>query len=326
MTRKLIIHDGDSERELLLIGTIVVGRDQTCHITNLDPLLSRRHAEFVTTAEHVTIRDLGSRNGMLVNGEKVHEQVLVAGDLVQLGHMQLRYVERHSVYTPEARIRSYATTAISMDVATRAAGSTPGAELDDTRADAPHEPAAHERDADLGRTPVQRDPDSTFPRAVADADETRAPAKRHAPPPAPVDHDATFVAGAQPPADLDATVIPGMKAGANLDATFAPGVDRQRLNTPVPPAGGSASMGREAQLVANHDLRVTHATGACLAFFGAAPETLAGQGLGDLVAMSLRNVADGHGPSSLTFVVERSPSDATLKVTVKTGHAAESVS
>ena len=47
MIRKLLVNDGRSERELLLDGTIVVGRDPSCHINDLDPLLSRRHAEFV---------------------------------------------------------------------------------------------------------------------------------------------------------------------------------------------------------------------------------------------------------------------------------------
>ena len=34
MTRKLIIHDGRSERELVLAGTITVGRDPACHISD----------------------------------------------------------------------------------------------------------------------------------------------------------------------------------------------------------------------------------------------------------------------------------------------------
>ena len=48
MSRKLIVNDGKRQRELLLVGTMVVGRDPSCDISEADPLLSRRHVEFVS--------------------------------------------------------------------------------------------------------------------------------------------------------------------------------------------------------------------------------------------------------------------------------------
>jgi hypothetical protein len=92
--RMLLVDDGHERREVPLDGRLTVGRDPRCHISHPDPLLSRRHAEFVLDEQQVTIRDLGSRNGILVNGTKVPEQVLAPGDLVQLGHLQCVYVER----------------------------------------------------------------------------------------------------------------------------------------------------------------------------------------------------------------------------------------
>jgi hypothetical protein len=83
------------ERELLLVGNIVIGRDPACHVSEPDPLLSRRHAEVIVNVHGVSVRDLNSRNGILVNGAKTREQVLLPGDVVQLGHMQLRYVEEN---------------------------------------------------------------------------------------------------------------------------------------------------------------------------------------------------------------------------------------
>src|SRR4051794_21704611 len=91
--RKLIVNDGHAQRELLLAANMVIGRDPTCDVSDSGPLLSRRHAEFVVTPAGVKIRDLNSRNGILVNGAKVMEGVLRAGDVVQVGHLQLRYVE-----------------------------------------------------------------------------------------------------------------------------------------------------------------------------------------------------------------------------------------
>ena len=96
MIRKLIIGNGRSEREILLVGNITIGRDPACHVSEPDPLLSRRHAEIIVNVHGVSVRDLNSRNGILVNGEKTPEQVLLPGDVVQLGHLQLRYVEENA--------------------------------------------------------------------------------------------------------------------------------------------------------------------------------------------------------------------------------------
>ncbi len=93
VNRKLIVNDGRVERELLLVGTLVVGRDPFCDVSDSGELLSRRHAEFVASATDVQVRDLGSRNGILVNGVKVGHGALRPGDVVQVGHLQVRYVE-----------------------------------------------------------------------------------------------------------------------------------------------------------------------------------------------------------------------------------------
>ena len=92
MSKKLVVTDGTREREMLLVGRIVVGRDPSCDITLDHSLLSRRHAEFVTANDLVVVRDLGSRNGVFVNGVKTAEQSLKAGDVVQVGPLRAEYV------------------------------------------------------------------------------------------------------------------------------------------------------------------------------------------------------------------------------------------
>ena len=92
MSRKLVVSDGTRERELQLVGRIVVGRDPTCDITHDHSLLSRRHAEFVSAGELVVVRDLGSRNGVFVNGTKTAEHTLSPGDIVQIGPLRAQYV------------------------------------------------------------------------------------------------------------------------------------------------------------------------------------------------------------------------------------------
>lgn len=92
MIKKLVLSDGTRERELHLVGRIVVGRDPACEISHDDSLLSRRHAEFVTAGNIVRVKDLGSRNGVFVNGARASEQALEPGDVVQIGPLRARFV------------------------------------------------------------------------------------------------------------------------------------------------------------------------------------------------------------------------------------------
>ena len=92
MSRRLIVTDGGREREVLVVATVVVGRDPTCDITGTDDLLSRRHAEFSLANNRVLVRDLGSRNGVFVNGTRVAETALNSNDLVQIGQLKIRFL------------------------------------------------------------------------------------------------------------------------------------------------------------------------------------------------------------------------------------------
>jgi pSer/pThr/pTyr-binding forkhead associated (FHA) protein len=94
MSRRLIVSGGSRPRELVLVDTIIVGRDPACDVTESnDPLLSRRHAAFTADTRDAIVRDLESRNGILVNGAKTKEARLKHGDVVQIGHLQVKYVD-----------------------------------------------------------------------------------------------------------------------------------------------------------------------------------------------------------------------------------------
>ncbi len=93
MSRKLIVSDGRRQRELLIVSKIVVGRDPTCDLSEADPLLSRRHAEFAISGDDVVVRDLGSRNGIYINGARTAEGTLQSGDVVRIGRLHMRYIE-----------------------------------------------------------------------------------------------------------------------------------------------------------------------------------------------------------------------------------------
>jgi transcriptional regulator with PAS, ATPase and Fis domain len=54
-----------------------------------DDLLSRNHAEVSRKASVVTVRDLGSRNGTFVNGERIAQSTLKSGDVLAVGSVML---------------------------------------------------------------------------------------------------------------------------------------------------------------------------------------------------------------------------------------------
>ncbi len=53
------------------------------------PTISSRHCEIHLTSEGVKVRDCGSTNGTFVNGERITEAELLAGQTLQLGDVEL---------------------------------------------------------------------------------------------------------------------------------------------------------------------------------------------------------------------------------------------
>jgi hypothetical protein len=53
------------------------------------PSVSRQHCEVWLTNEAVLVRDLGSRNGTFVEGERVNEAELMQGQTLRLGDVEL---------------------------------------------------------------------------------------------------------------------------------------------------------------------------------------------------------------------------------------------
>jgi pSer/pThr/pTyr-binding forkhead associated (FHA) protein len=67
-------------------GGAVLGRSRDCEITVEDPNVSRRHAEIKPSGGSWVIRDMGSTNGVHVNGQRVDApKVLRAGDRIEMG-------------------------------------------------------------------------------------------------------------------------------------------------------------------------------------------------------------------------------------------------
>ncbi len=80
--------------------TYVIGKDpNVCDVVFHDLSVSRQHAKLIVDdQEHVFIEDMGSRNGVLVNGELIAERHLISSqDLVALGTTTFLLIDRQQV-------------------------------------------------------------------------------------------------------------------------------------------------------------------------------------------------------------------------------------
>ena len=90
MKVQLVVVQGKPEGKIIpLLGPVFkIGRGETCHLRPNSELVSREHAEFTVAADSVVVRDLGSRNGTLVNGKALTAPCqLKDRDLVQVGNL-----------------------------------------------------------------------------------------------------------------------------------------------------------------------------------------------------------------------------------------------
>jgi hypothetical protein len=82
---------GGGKRTVLSGSRVVIGRSRDCDITLDDANVSRRHAEVRREGANWVVADLGSTNGVKVNGHRVNEQSLSPGDEITLGLERLTF-------------------------------------------------------------------------------------------------------------------------------------------------------------------------------------------------------------------------------------------
>jgi hypothetical protein len=82
---------GEGRRTVLSGDRLLVGRSGDCDLVLDDPNVSRRHAEVRRAGEQWTAVDLGSTNGIKVNGRRVEEATLEPGDEITLGVSRLTF-------------------------------------------------------------------------------------------------------------------------------------------------------------------------------------------------------------------------------------------
>jgi FOG: FHA domain len=70
-------------------GKFLIGREEDCHLRPNSDTVSRHHCVFTVDEFAVRLRDLGSTNGTLVNGERIRGGVMLnSGDVVSIGKIE----------------------------------------------------------------------------------------------------------------------------------------------------------------------------------------------------------------------------------------------
>lgn len=93
-TRMFVTLDGEQALKFPIHkDTMTIGRSADNDIRIRRQFISRHHARIETDAGGAVIKDLGSKNGVMVNSVRVESQRLCDGDFVDLGEMKFRFVD-----------------------------------------------------------------------------------------------------------------------------------------------------------------------------------------------------------------------------------------
>ncbi|MEP7124371.1 MAG: FHA domain-containing protein [Byssovorax sp.] len=100
------------------MGQFLIGRTPECQLSLDDPLVSRRHAILEITPDGVFVQDLGSRNGVFVNGERAEVRTRLAeGDAIKIGTQDLVLSGIGDVPSvPKPSVRRFDMTSTMQDV------------------------------------------------------------------------------------------------------------------------------------------------------------------------------------------------------------------
>jgi hypothetical protein len=97
-----------TKRVFPFYAKMIIGRHSTNDIPLPDRTVSKRHAVIGRVRGQAVVKDLGSRNGTFVNGQKVEKAILACGDRLKVGSVMLRFFQEDE--TPRRKDAESATT------------------------------------------------------------------------------------------------------------------------------------------------------------------------------------------------------------------------
>lgn len=81
------------DRWIPLATRLTIGRGRKTDLCLADPTISKKHAVVHLLEGKAVVEDLDSKNGTYVNAERVSKAVLLSGDTLRLGNMELRFIQ-----------------------------------------------------------------------------------------------------------------------------------------------------------------------------------------------------------------------------------------
>jgi pSer/pThr/pTyr-binding forkhead associated (FHA) protein len=91
MDIQLVVASGSKEGQVIPISgpKFIIGRADDCNLKPRSELISRYHCAIIAEDGYVAVRDLGSKNGVFINGTRVTtEQELQNGDRISVGPLE----------------------------------------------------------------------------------------------------------------------------------------------------------------------------------------------------------------------------------------------
>jgi adenylate cyclase len=82
---------GEDQKFEIQKDMISIGRMEGNDLILFDPTISRRHCELEKKGDTFVLKDLNSRNGLFVNGEKITTKELKDGDEIKVGSFPLKF-------------------------------------------------------------------------------------------------------------------------------------------------------------------------------------------------------------------------------------------
>ena len=97
-----------TKRVFPFYAKMIIGRHSTNDIPLPDRTVSKRHAVIGRVRGQAVVKDLDSRNGTFVNGQKVAKEILSCGDRLKVGSVMLRFFQEDE--TPQGKDAEGTTT------------------------------------------------------------------------------------------------------------------------------------------------------------------------------------------------------------------------
>jgi pSer/pThr/pTyr-binding forkhead associated (FHA) protein len=81
-------------------GRAIIGRTADNDVQIQSRFVSRHHAQVVSDQKDSVVEDLNSTNGVFIRGQRVKQQALADGDIIQIGEHKLLYRNMRGAVAP----------------------------------------------------------------------------------------------------------------------------------------------------------------------------------------------------------------------------------